>query len=109
MLVSDLSSENEAKGFAAIPQSGDKKADEKKKAQKSSPELRDLVRVFLGFSPEVHVNFRRFFPFVGFWGIQSLNAAFKLGVQEFGIIERGYRKLTLGHVRQAQRCVRCTF
>ena len=42
---------------------GDKKADKKKKTQKSSPELRDLVRVFLGFSPEVRVNFRRFFSF----------------------------------------------
>ena len=26
-----------------------------------------------------------------------------------GITERGYRKLTFSHVRQAQRCVRCTF
>ena len=26
-----------------------------------------------------------------------------------GIIERGYRKLTFAHVRQAQCCVRCTF
>ena len=32
-----------------FPNSGDKKADKKEKAQKSSPELRDLVRVFLGF------------------------------------------------------------
>ena len=40
-----------------------KKADKKKKTQKSLPELRDLVRVFLGFSPEVRVNFRQFFSF----------------------------------------------
>ena len=49
---------------------GDTKADKKKKAQESSPELRGLVGVFLGFSPEVRVNFRQFFPFIGFWGTQ---------------------------------------
>ena len=46
-----------------VQRSGDKKADKKKKTQKSSPELRDLVRVFLGFSPEVRVNFRQFSSF----------------------------------------------
>ena len=55
--------------------SGDKKADKKKKPQKSSPELRDLVRVFLGFSPEVRVNFRRFFSFYRLLGHP------KLGIQ----------------------------
>ena len=29
--------------------------------------------------------------------------------KKIGIIERGYRKLTFAHVREAQRCVRCTF
>ena len=45
-----------------------KKADKKKKTQKSSPELRDLVRVFLGFSPEVRVNFRRLFFLLSAFG-----------------------------------------
>ena len=45
-----------------------KKPIKKKRTQKSSPELRDLVRVFLGFSPEVRCELSAVFFLLSAFG-----------------------------------------